>query len=68
MEKTVYKLIKDYASDYLYGFDRDQLKFDLLGGNINLKVVNLRPQKINELLSELEIPLWVKSGMLTNLR
>jgi hypothetical protein len=46
MEKTVFKLIKDYGSEYLYGFDKDQLKLDLLGGEINLKVVNLKPDKI----------------------
>lgn len=67
MEKTVFKLIKEYASEYLYGFDRDQLKLDLLKGKIMLKVVNLKPQKINEMMTELGIPIWVKSGMLTNL-
>lgn len=67
MEKTVYKLIKEYASDYLYGFDRDQLQLDLLKGKIMLKVVNLKPLKINETMAELGIPIFVKSGMLTNL-
>lgn len=67
MEKVAFKLIKEYASDYLYGFDKDQLELSLLKGEIKLRVVNLKPSKINETLSELGIPFWIKSGMLTNL-
>jgi hypothetical protein len=67
MEKTIFHLIKQYGSDYLYGFDKDQFKLDLMGGKVNLRVVNLKPDKINETLSELGIPIWVKSGMLTDL-
>lgn len=67
MNGIVYDLIKTYAKDYLYGFDRDQLNLDLLKGNIRLKIVNLRPDKINEVLSEAGVPVWIKSGMLTDL-
>jgi len=66
MEKTIFNLIKQYGSEYLYGFDQDQLEFSLLKGKIALKVVNLRTEKLNEILSEAGIPLWIKSGMLTN--
>ena len=66
MEKTVYNLIKNYGSEYLYGFDKDQLELDLLRGKVKLKAVNLRTEKINEVLTEAGVPLWIKSGMLTN--
>jgi hypothetical protein len=67
LEGTAYNLIKDYSTEYLYGFDKDQLNLDLLKGNVSLKRVNLRPEKINEVLTEAGVPAWVKSGMLTNL-
>lgn len=66
MEKLVFNLIKEYGSEYLYGFDKDQLEFNLIGGKVSLKVVNLRPDKINQLLAENGIPMNLKSGMLTN--
>ena len=66
MEATVFNLIKQYGSDFIYDLNRDQLKLDLLSGHIRLKEINIKPQKINEMLDDMGLPFSLKAGMFTN--
>lgn len=72
----VYKYLKEYFSEYLFGFDKSNLEVALLSGlflslllgQIELKDVNLRPEKINNIITAFHLPLGLKAGMMRKLR
>lgn len=61
---TVFGLMKEYMEEYLYGFDKEKLDIDLMGGQIYLKKVNVRADKVNKLLAENNAPIMLKAGMM----
>ena len=76
IQGKLYELMAKYAGDFLYGFDKSNLEVALLSGNfilrlvgyLNLKNVNLKPGKINEILAKLKVPIVIKSGILGKLQ
>ena len=68
IKSLIFNQINKYLKDYLYGFDKHQIEVGLLNGHLEMKNVNLKPDKINTLLTESEIPLVLKCGMITNLK
>ena len=50
IKNKVYDLAKEYISDYLFGFNKSQLEASLLKGNLTLKNINFRPDKVNGLV------------------
>jgi hypothetical protein len=64
----IFDLVKSYISDYLFGFDKSQLDTSILKGRINIKRVNIKPEKINELIDSLGIPIRLKAGIIGQLR
>ena len=67
LRNQVYRLVRKYLEELLFGFDKDQLEISLLSGQLNLKHVNLRPDKSNQLLEELKLPVALKAGMISRL-
>lgn len=70
----VYKYLKEYFSEYLFGFDKSNLEVALLSGSspsllgqIELKDVNLRPDKINNIINFSHLPIGLKAGMMRRL-
>lgn len=39
-------------SDYLFGFDKSQLDTSLLKGKVKIKRVNIKPEKINQIIDD----------------
>jgi len=60
----IYDIVKNYISDYLFGFDKSQLDTSLLKGKLKLKRVNLKPEKINEIIDSALLPFNIKAGMI----
>ena len=63
----IYSLVKGYLQEYMFGFDEKQLETNFWSGDINLKNLNLRPDKITELLGE-DAPYGLKAGLISNLK
>lgn len=61
---AVYQYLKHYLSEYLFGFDKDQFKMSLLKGEVNISRANVKPDKVNEILDEHNLPFVIKAGML----
>lgn len=74
LKGQLYKYLHQYLGDYLFGFDKSQLDVAILSGTshltlgqIDLKDVNVRPNKINELLNAAAAPFSLKAGMIGKL-
>jgi vacuolar protein sorting-associated protein 13A/C len=67
LKGRIYNLIKTYLEEYMFGFDEKQLETNFWNGNINLKNLNLRPDKISELMGE-HAPYGLKAGLISNLK
>lgn len=63
----MFDIVKTYISDYLFGFDKSQLDTSILKGKVMLKRVNLKPEKINNLLEDSLLPFKIKAGMVGSL-
>ena len=68
LKDKVYEHLKKYLDKYLFGFDKSQLDVAILKGNINLKNVNLKPDRTNELIDYWNVPIAVKAGMIGSLK
>lgn len=74
----IYEYLHKYLGEYLFGFDKSKLEVAILSGiflhpkcflgQIDLNDVNLRPDKINELLNAIRSPFVIKVGMVGKLR
>ena len=77
---TIYDKIKESLDKYLFGFDKSQLNVSLYNGKfnsvqlthpslgaINLKSVNIKPNKAEKLLLQLNLPFALKAGTIGHL-
>ena len=60
----IFDYVKEYISDYLFGFDKSQLDTSLLKGRVKIKRVNIKPEKINELIEGALLPFNIKAGII----
>lgn len=58
----LYESVKEQLETYLFGFEKSQLECSLLTGEINLKGVNVKPDKGTMLLQGLGLPFQFKAG------
>jgi Vacuolar sorting-associated protein 13, N-terminal/N-terminal region of Chorein or VPS13 len=68
IKSKIYDFLKKNLGEYLYGFQKNQLDVGLLSGHIDLVNVNFRPDKVNQLLGALGLPIQIKAGLLGKLR
>ena len=57
--------VGEYLQEYLFGFDREQLSCSVLSGNVVLEKVNLRPDKLSEVMAAVGLPFMLKAGMIS---
>ena len=67
LKGKIYEKCKKYFEDYLFGFDQDNMQMSLLSGHIDLKNVNVRPDKINETFAKQNLPIALKAGLISKL-
>ena len=63
----IYEKCRQYFEDYLFGFDQDHMQMSLLTGHINLNNVNIKPDKINEIFGQANLPITLKAGLISKL-
>ena len=64
LSNKIYDYVKTYISDYLFGFDKSQLDTSLFNGKLKLKRVNIKPEKLNEIIDRALIPITIKAGII----
>ena len=63
----IFEKCRKYFEDYLFGFDQNHMEMSLLTGHINLKNVNIKPDKINEIFAQANMPIALKAGIISKL-
>lgn len=48
----IFEKCKKIFGDYLFGFDEKQLQMSFLKGDVDLKDLNINPDKINEMFAK----------------
>ena len=51
IKSKIFDFLQKYLGEYLLGFTEDQLQVAPLKGHIDFNSANLKPQKVNEVLS-----------------
>ena len=67
IKNKIYTLLQKYTTEYLFGFDKNKLEVAILSGHIDLKDVNIRPDKANAIVQKLSLPVILKAGMIGKL-
>jgi len=78
LKNQLYNFLHQYLAEYLFGFDKSQLEIAILSGiflydfylkkgQIDLKDVNIKPDKVNEILRTMRAPFFLKAGMIGKL-
>lgn len=68
IKNQLYPFIEKYINEYLYGFTKEQLKVGVMNGIIALEGLNIRVDKVNEKLDDIDIPIWIKAGTIKKIR
>lgn len=64
IRNQLYPYIEQYINEYLHGFTKEQLEIGLMKGQIELEMLNLRPDKLNQIMDNQNQPFWIKAGLL----
>lgn len=67
LKGQLFQTLNQYLGEYLYGFNPDQLRLAVLNGNIKLKNLTFRPDKINDHLLMMRSPVLLKAGIIGNI-
>ena len=67
IKAKIFEKCRKYFEEYLFGFDQNQLSMSFLTGNVNLRNVNIRPDKVNELFAKKNLPIALKAGLISKL-
>jgi hypothetical protein len=63
----IFEKCRKYFEDYLFGFDQDHMQMSLLTGHIDLNNVNIKPDKVNEIFAQANMPIALKAGLISKL-
>jgi hypothetical protein len=63
----VYAKFESLFKDYLFNFEQKNLHTSVLSGNIIMKDVNIRPDKVNEIFKKQNLPIALKAGLISKL-
>ena len=67
LKNQLYPYIKQYINEYLHGFSKEKIDIQLLKGELTLEKISLRPDTINKIMDEQNIPFWIKVGLITKI-
>jgi len=67
LKGQLFQTLNQYLGEYLYGFNPDQLKLAVFNGNVKLKNLTFRPDKINDHLLMMRAPVLLKAGIIGNI-
>ena len=67
LKNKLYPHIEKYINEYLHGFKKNRIDIQLTKGEITLEKMSLRPDTINKIMDEQNIPFWIKVGLITKI-
>ena len=67
IKNQLYPYIEKYINDYLYGFTKEQMNLAIIEGKLELNEINLRPDVINKIMDENNVPFWIKAGLINKI-
>ena len=67
IRNKLYPYIEKYINDYLYGFTKEQMNLAITQGKLELNSINLRPDAINKIMNENNIPFWIKDDLINKI-
>ena len=68
LKNKLYPYIKQYINEYLHGFSQEKIDIQLTRGEVTLEKMSLRPDTINKIMDEKNIPFWIKVGLIKKIR
>lgn len=63
----VVQKLESKLKEYLFVFDKDHIDTSFLMGQTNLTNVLVKPDKINKIFEEANLPIALKAGMISKL-
>ena len=67
IKNQLYPYIESYINEFLYGFTKEQLDVGVMNGQIKLENLNLRPDGINQQMDNMNLPFWLKAGLISKI-
>ena len=67
LKNQLYPYIKNYINEYLHGFSKEKIDIQLAKGEVKLEKMSLRPDTINKIMDEKNVPFWIKVGLITKI-
>ena len=64
LKNQLYPHIKQYINEYLHGFSEEKIDIQLSKGEVTLEKMSLRPDTINKIMDENNVPFWIKVGLI----
>ena len=62
IKEKIFEYLEEYFQEYLFGFDKSKFDIGVSNGRVTMSDVNIKPEKINPLLINKEIPFLLKCG------
>ena len=67
IKNKLYPYIEKYINEYLHGFVKERIDIELTKGEVTLEKLSLRPDTINKIMDEANVPFWIKVGLITKI-
>ena len=67
IKNKLYPFIEKYINEYLFGFTKEQMNLAISKGELELNKINLRPDKINSIMDDSNVPFWIKVGLINKI-
>ena len=67
LKNKLYPYIEKYINEYLHGFFKERIDIELTKGEVTLEKLSLRPDTINKIMDEQNVPFWIKVGLITKI-
>ena len=67
IKNQLYPYIEKYINDYLYGFKKEQFELAITQGKLELYKINIRPDAINKIMNDINVPFWIKAGLINKI-
>ena len=64
IKNQLYPYTTEYINEYLHGFSKDKIDIQLSKGEVTLEKLSLRPDTINKIMDEQNLPFWIKVGLI----
>ena len=64
LRNNLYPYIEKYINEYLHGFQKERINLELINGKVTLEKLSLRPDTINKIMDEQNVPFWIKVGLI----